>query len=188
MKNIAISILIIIILLIAYYLCAYKKEGFSVIIGVSITRDVKKINLRTFFKFIDKYMIHDIDEKHQMSYYDKCYAKGEKDMIRSDIKNILGVLSFMVKNDDYHDLLMKNPSSFLYSESMSIHNYYDLQNIIIHLPTLKNIIDDVEHGDISKFQSKFIDQMKSMMNSMIRVTNTWDYNEFVYQRSLDYSV
>jgi len=105
-----------------------------------------------------------------------------------DIKNILGVLSFMVKNDDYHDLLMKNPSSFLYSESMSIHNYYDLQNIIIHLPTLKNIIDDVEHGDISKFQSKFIDQMKSMMNSMIRVTNTWDYNEFVYQRSLDYSV
>ena len=88
MKNIAISILIIIILLIAYYLCAYKKEGFSVIIGVSITRDVKKINLRTFFKFIDKYMIHDIDEKHQMSYYDKCYAKGEKDMIRSVQKKV----------------------------------------------------------------------------------------------------
>lgn len=84
-------------------------EAFEVIIADSKQQNMKRVDLGDFFKFIEYFMVTDMDARDK-PLHPLCYTEGESIRISNNIRNLLQMLHFIVYSNDkdnfYHRFLV----------------------------------------------------------------------------------
>lgn len=147
--NKIVLLLFIVVFAIFFYVMTSDNdiENFEVLLMDRKRRNMKILDLNDFFKFIEFFMVSDMNQNINNSniinnsndvtgsaYYPSCYVEGESILISNNIRNLLKMLHFIVnvnyKDNFYHRILITKtgPNLQKFMQEPRRLNYEELVN------------------------------------------------------------